>query len=98
MDAMGDCYFDAFLAQLQDPRIRMTIDPVLLRGITTPQGFKHYILIRIHPVNQISNNYQPIFGNENGTRFICKSKVKTLYLQNLLQFKFSNRVYSLCRR
>ena len=51
VDAMGDCYFDAFLAQLQDPRIRMTIDPVLLRGITTPQGFKHYILIKMYPVN-----------------------------------------------
>lgn len=38
VDSMGDCYFDAFLAQLEDPRIRKTIHPLLLRGITTPQG------------------------------------------------------------
>ena len=44
VDSMGDCYFDAFLAQLEDQRIRKTIDPLLLRGITTPQGFIHYIL------------------------------------------------------
>ena len=34
----GDCGFDALLAQLEDPRIRATIDPIILRGITSIQG------------------------------------------------------------
>ena len=38
VDTYGDCGFDALLAQFEDGRMRATIDPALLRGITTPQG------------------------------------------------------------
>ena len=38
VEGLGDCGFDALLAQLEDPRIRATIDPIILRGITSIQG------------------------------------------------------------
>ena len=45
VDDTGDCGFDALLAQLEDPRIRATIDPIVWRGITSIQGsyFTFYI-------------------------------------------------------
>jgi len=44
VDDEGDCGFDAILAQLEDRRIGSTIDPIRLRGITTPQGSQYYNL------------------------------------------------------
>ena len=41
VDNEGDCCFDAILAQLEDPRIRITLDPIFTTGttrITTVQG------------------------------------------------------------
>ena len=34
----GDCGFDALLAQLEDPRIRATIEPIILTDINSIQG------------------------------------------------------------
>ena len=51
VEGYGDCGFDALLAQLEDPRIRATIDPILLRDITSIQGLyitflhMHFIII-----------------------------------------------------
>ena len=43
VDAKGDCGFDDLLAQFEDKRISSTIEPLLLHGITTPQGLLPYI-------------------------------------------------------
>ena len=44
VNARGDCLFDSFLAQFEDPRIGPTIHPIF-RDIKTIQGLLYYILI-----------------------------------------------------
>ena len=52
VDDTGDCYFDALLAQLQDPRIKATIHP-MFREITTIQG-PYYIQTLFSSLNEKS--------------------------------------------
>ena len=71
VDDTGDCGFDALLAQLEDPRIRATIDPIVWRGITSIQGsyFTFYIF---------SNNKKSISSSPKDLELSNKSCISKL--------------------